>query len=792
MMGDAVIQSMGLLPDVNACAREPIQFAGAIEPHGLMLVLSTPTLEIVQASVNSLKHLSVAPEALLGMHLGDIFAQQDLDRLTGGTFKEGKRRYTGGIYSLTSEKLDSPKQFDALVHQHQGLLIVELEPHASPDDIPNDFEIYASLTDAMSDFDGPSGLADLCQGIARRIRHVTGFDRVMVYRFLEDDSGSVIAEDRRLDLVPFLGLRYPASDIPAQARRLYLLNTLRLKPDVSAERVAIIPITNPCTGTILDMSFCILRAMSPVHDEYLRNMGVSSTLSISIIKDERLWGLIACHHGKPKLVPHPVRITCEVLARVFSSSIAAAEDEDDRFRADAVRDLTQSIGVQLRGGGTQLANVQLEEGDVQRGNVQLRKDRDIAGTLNDQSEYIQAAMRADGVAFYVRGRLSLMGLTPVKKQMGQLLAWLTMNQQEHLLANRRLSSDYPEAAELANDVSGMLSVRIALGGPDFIIWFRRAIVEVINWAGNPQKPVEANAAGDRISPRRSFELWKQTVGDSSETWDAIDLQFARSIRHVVAEALLLQMNEETGRLNVELSRSNIELDAFAYAAGHDLQEPLRMIRTYTQLLLRDRNQEFAPVTREFLSIIESNAGRMGDLITSLLTYSEVGGTEKRERRPVNSEDALRLAMMNLYEQVRESGASVTHDTLPIIGAGQDHMVQVLQNLISNAIKYGRVDERPRIHLSAVRQGNEWCFSVRDNGQGFAPKYAELIFGAFKRLHGRDVPGSGIGLATCKRIVELNGGRIWAESGGTDGGATFFFTTPCWEGDAGWKDGAGVG
>jgi chemotaxis family two-component system sensor kinase Cph1 len=707
-----------------------------------------PDLEIVQVSANTLAHVGLAPEALLGRHLGDLFAPADAAQLSAGTFKAGKRRYRSGISSLLG-----PKRFDAMAHKQENLLIIELEPQPNSAEMGAGFEVYSALTDALTEFDGFSGLSDLCQRIATRIRHVTGFDRVMVYRLLEDDSGSVIAEDRRADLTPFLGLRYPASDIPAQARRLYLLNTLRLKPDVNAPRSPIIPPLNPRTGLALDMSFCILRAMSPVHDEYLRNMGVSSSLSISILVEERLWGLIACHHGQPKLVPQPVRVTCEVLARVFSSSIAAAEEEDKRFRVSAVLNLIQSIS------------------------DRLRSSQDLAGTLHEQGEHIKSAMRSDGVAFYIRGKLTLAGTTAPADQVNLLLNWLTTHQQVHILATQRLASDYPEAGTLTRESSGILSKRIALGGPDFVIWFRSGIVKTINWGGNPEKPVEAAASGERISPRRSFDLWKQTVGDSTEPWDETDRQFARSLRHVVSEALLLQLNEEARRLNIELSRSNIELDSFAYAASHDLQEPLRTIRAYTQLILRNATQDFAPRTREFLSIIESNASRMGNLLTSLLSYSELGGKDKAERKPVNTEGVLSWALTNLHEQVEESGATVTHDALPVIQADPDHMLQLLQNLISNAIKYRRSNNALRIHLSAALQGNEWHFSIRDNGQGFAPQYAELIFQAFKRLHGREVAGSGIGLATCKRIVELHGGRIWAESGGQNCGATFHFTAP---------------
>lgn len=736
------------LPDLTTCDREPIHTPGAIEPHGGLLVVGDTDLVIQQVSANTMGLFGIAPEALPGMHLQDFLAQADVQRLTSGTLSDGKRRYVGGIRIRSSQAL-----FDGLAHRHRRLLIIELEPSFTPSETLANFEIYSSLTDAMAELDGPQRLTELCGRIATRIRYLTDFDRVMVYRFLQDDSGSVIAEARREDLVPYLGLRYPASDIPAQARRLYLLNTLRLKPDVNAGRVALVPAVNPSTGTALDMTFCILRAMSPIHDEYLRNMGVTASMSISIIRDDRLWGLIACHHGQPKLVPHPMRITCEVLARVFSSHIAAAEEEDQRTRVAATRSLTNHI------------------------TERLRKERDLAGTLADEEEAIRKAIGAAGAAICVGGKISLTGQAPDAEQVSALLAWLSVNQQEQLFATERLTDHYPTAQEFSHRLSGLLSARIAFGSHDFILLFRPAVIQVIDWAGNPGKPVEQTEAGKRISPRLSFELWKQTVQDSSEPWDETDREFALSLRQVIAEALLLESNEEILRLNAEMSRSNIELDAFAYSASHDLQEPVRMIRSYAQLLARRAGPNLPAETRELISVIENSATRMGGLITALLSYSQLGGAERRETKPLSLEDVLRWVMTDLSEAVRESKGTFTHDTLPVVIGNHDQMVQLLQNLISNAIKYRRPNESLHVHVSAELQEGFWLLSVRDNGQGFDPMQSEVIFGAFKRLHGREIPGSGIGLATCKRIVELHGGGIWAESAGKDRGATFRFTLP---------------
>ena len=741
-------QSESSKPDLSSCEREPVHIPGAIEPHGALLVVREPSLVILQASANTLPLLGIASTALLGMPLTDVLTNGDVHRLTSGTLAQGRRRYVATVHAVGKDTC-----FDGLVHRQQGLLIIELEPCSTRATALPHGETNASLTDAIGEFDGPLSLSELCRRVAISIRRVTGFDRVVVYRFLEDDSGSVIAEERREDLVPYLGLRYPASDIPAQARRLYALNTLRLKPDVNAQRAPLIPAVNPLTGTTLDMTYCVLRAMSPVHDEYLRNMGVTASMSISIMKAGKLWGLIACHHGGPKLVPHPIRITCEVLARVFSSHIAAAEEEDKRSRGEDVRGLINQISARLR-------------------------DRHgVVTVLNEEGDLIMAAARAQGSAFCVHGHFALFGLTPARKEVQALMSWLTANPRGQLFSAERLAREYVRAEEFNDVASGLLSAQIAPGGSDFILWFRPPVVRVIEWAGNPAKPVEETAAGARISPRLSFEKWKQSVADSSEPWDDTDREFASVLRQVVAETLLLEVNQEVVHLNLELARSNIELNSFAYAVSHDLQEPVRTIRSFAQLLARLAGSNLPPESRDLITTIENSATRMENLIRALLSYSQLGGNERQKRKPVDLEGILRSVLMNLDQSVRSSGTKVTHDLLPEVSSYPDHMTQLLQNLISNSITYRRPEEPPRIHLSAYMDGNWWHFFVRDNGEGFELGQAQQIFEPFKRLHGHEVPGSGIGLATCKRIVEHHGGRIWAESEGKGRGATFWFTLP---------------
>lgn len=738
-------------PDLSTCEREPIHIPGAIEPNGALLVVQEPELVIVQASANTRDLLGVTTESLLGTPLSNVFEEGSFRALVQRVIPhdlEGKRRYLSRI-----EVQGSSTTFDASIHRLDGLLVVELEPVSNASSLQQTEDLHATLSDIFVDLGRPLTTRELCARAAKHVKHLTGFDRVMVYRFFDDGTGAVIAEERRDDLTPYLGLRYPASDIPAQARRLYLLNTLRLKPDVNAARVSIVPPVNPVTGQPLDMSHCVLRAMSPVHDEYLRNMGVTASMSVSIIKDEQLWGLIACHHTSKKLVPHSIRMTCEAFARVFSVLIARSEAESSR-----------SLPATLR---------QFHEGLERR----LRESLDVQHALAEERDHIVSAINAHGGALFLGGNLALAGDTPSQEDVQRLLEWLGANQNEHVLSTDKLSSLYPEASNFSDTASGLLSARVALGGADFLLWFRPAVTRVVDWAGNPSKPIEETEGGRRISPRLSFERWKEIVKDKSEPWQEHERDFAVALRRAIAEVLLVQKNEQVSRLNLELERSNIELDAFAYAASHDLQEPVRTIRAYTQLLSRRAGPKLDDAARELLTVIENGAVRMGSLISALLTYGQIGGNKDREPTPVNLEETLAAVLLNLNESIRASDSSITHEPLPSVTGDPDHLMQVLQNLIANAIKYRKPQETPQVHISASLQSRMWHISVKDNGQGFRPEEAEMIFGAFKRLHGKDIPGAGIGLALCKRIVEGHGGRIWAESKGRGEGATFWFTLP---------------
>lgn len=745
-MTASTASATGGIPDPDVCSKEPIHIPGAVEPAGVLLVADEANRQIVQVSANSAQHLAQGPDALLSKTLAQLFDSVSLDRLSRQLSSLLPEHRPKRLLDINLQ--GTPASFDVTFHRRDRLLYLELERSTVEAD---QYWMYERVSNAAAELRGSTSVEDVCRRAAHVIRAFSGFDRVMVYRFLQDDSGSVIAEDKRPDLIPYLGLRYPASDIPSQARALYLKNPIRLKPDVNAPPVPMVPELNPVTGKPLDMSECILRRMSPVHDDYLRNMGVAASMSLSIVKGQRLWGLVACHHTTAKWVKQVDRIACELLTDILSSTISSKEDEqawsDYQQAAEAYASVEQS----------------------------LRSKRQPLNIVLDNASELNALFRSDGFAVVDGGQIQCVETTPTLDQVQQLVAWLTGYQHEPVLALDSLCAQYPAAATYRARVSGILSIRLTRDRGDFLLFFRPEIVTEVHWAGNPHKALQQTQDGLRLSPRRSFELWKETVVGRSRPWTSVEKQFAASLRAAVGEAQLAEQNRTIHQLNAELSRSNIELDAYAYVAGHDLQEPIRTVRAYAQLLKRTKSDQLDADANELLEFIIQGSGRMHNLVGGLLEYSRVGGVEQKKSEIVSLDDTLNWTLLNLASSLRENQANVSRAPLASVLGDPARLMQVFQNILSNALRY-RSSEPPIIDITAEERGG-WCtVHIRDNGIGFDPRFSEEIFGLFKRLHAGDVSGTGIGLATSRKIIEQHGGKMWATSE-PGKGSMFSFTLP---------------
>jgi chemotaxis family two-component system sensor kinase Cph1 len=731
--------------DLSDCDRELIQYSGAIQPHGVMLVLHEPELRVLQASANAAAVFGLPMEKLLASHAEALLGTTNTEQLRK---RLGPTKLDGAPVHLLRLDMGAKQRFHVFGHRIDGVLILELE--MAGDSAAETLDLYSELRMAISRLQATANLDDFLNLAVEQVREFTGFDRVMAYRFLEDGSGDVTAESLKPGLESYLGLRYPASDIPQPARRLFSLNWLRHLPDVCYEPIPIVPATNPLTNGPLDLSYAFTRSLSVMYTDYLKNMGVKSTLVITLLKKGELWGLISCmNHERPVHVQYETRMACEFLGHMISLLMDSKEDIGNyrhKLKLAAVLD-------------------QISEN--------MNREKDFRDGLTKHEPSILTNMDSGGAAVVAQGEVRLLGTTPTTEQILKLATWVA-TQSETVFSTDRLAAIYPPAEAFQGSAAGVMGIRLRRNEVDMILWFRPELPQTVSWAGNPEKPVEVLIEGDsvRLTPRRSFELWKQSVSGRSAVWESWELAAAGDLRRKIVE-VVLQRAEELSLLNRQLEQSNMELDSFAYTAAHDLKEPLRGINSFAGLLGSD-SARLEPRSRKHLETIQTLSRRMDGLIDSLLEYSKVGNLEL-QLVPVDLNTVVERVLQTTKARLDEAMIALRLPRpLPTASCDAQLVEEVLQNLITNAAKYN--DKAERWIEIGYQEQNPVIYFVRDNGIGIDRRHAEQVFQIFRRLHGRHEfgGGSGAGLTITRRMIQRHGGRIWFES--TPGeGSTFYFT-----------------
>lgn len=493
--------------DLTNCERELIHLAGAVQPHGALLVLDAAELRVLQASGNVARLLGVAPEALLRQPVtvlgGDLAARlAQLQR--SADLREP--------VALQCQIGPGQRRFDAAVHRlADGPLVLELEPSGgAPDgvelqDLPPEV-MATTLSAALQRFGAAPSVGVLADAVVEVVRNLTGYDRVVVYKFDPDGHGKVIAEARHPRLESLLGHHYPASDIPQRARALYLLNRVRMLVDVDAPQAPLIPELVPGAEVPLDMSLCQLRSMSPIHLQYLRNMGVTATLTASLVREGQLWGLIAAHHYSPRYLRCTVRAAADLLAEVASTRISAIENYAHAQVALMVRRLEQ-----------RLVEATSTEGEWRY--ALFRNPRTLLQPLD-----------ATGAALFCEGEVLTTGEAPSTPELRALAAWV-QEQPSHgdaPFACASVGQAHPALASLTPTASGVLAVRLSTRSPDWLMWFRKEQLQSVTWAGDPAKPMVASNPLE-LSPRRSFAAWSEIVRGTAVPWSTTEIALARGI-----------------------------------------------------------------------------------------------------------------------------------------------------------------------------------------------------------------------------------------------------------------------
>jgi len=505
------------LPGVAQCALEPIQIIGHIQPHGLLFALSEPDLIVRHVSSNVSTLLGMSPDILLGCSFETVLGTQLFETFQSQILSNEPFLAKPLYVPISGRGIE----MHAIAHRYDGALIVELElVHGTHSLEP--LELNAHIRMPVTRMEQAADILELSRLAAEEIRRLSGFDRVMVYRFDDVWNGEVIAEAVGSLPVLYLGSHFPESDIPAQARQLFLVNPSRSIADVAATPVPIIPEIGPLTGRPLDLTRSSLRSVSSIHITYLRNMNVQSSMTVSIIVNHRLWGMMACHGAVPHRLDHSTRSVCELIVQIFASQVALRID---------------NIALQSR---------LTSRRTLEKYMADIEASESIAQAESLQNPQLLDLLNADEMVSRIDGLVSSHGATVDEELLLPVIAKLQSISTRGIASSNRLSMLDPSAASYADKASGALYIGLTEGTGDYLLLLRRELVETIMWAGNPDKTVSVDEQG-RLRPRTSFAAWKETVRGRSQPWSELELENASLLREQLLrlrEAQKLHKSEE--------------------------------------------------------------------------------------------------------------------------------------------------------------------------------------------------------------------------------------------------------
>lgn len=674
--------------DLTNCDREPIHIPGRIQSFGALLAVGDDW-QIVHASANLQEMLGIGSADVVGRQLNSVLDRQavhDLrSRLQVLVSDDAVERIFAIALTGRADRL-----FDVALHRSPTAIVIEIEVHVEThqDHISN----IRPMVDRIRDADG---VDDLCQKAARVMKGLTGFDRVMVYRFDPDGSGEVVAEVKEGDLESFLGLHYPASDIPRQARELYKRNLLRIISDVDDPGIPVEPALND-RGEPLDLSLSTTRAVSPVHIEYLRNMGVGASMSVSILKRGELWGLFACHHYSARILPYSVRTAAELFGQFFAFLVDEKETDLERAEAERAKGLHDRLMMRLAEGGS------------------LSRDFDTI------TEDISRVIQFDGVVGWLDGEYFSRGSTPSREQFAGLSGFLDQRVDRKVFVTDCLSEHHPEAAAFAREAAGVLVLPVSRAPRDYIAFFREEYAQSVNWAGDPQKPYDTGPLGDRLTPRKSFELWQEVVRGRCRPWTQGDLRAAESLRLTILE-IILRITDEAVQ---ERGRSQERQELLIAELNHRVRNILNLIRS----LIAESSSEAQDI----------------DAFTQM-----VGGRIHALARAHDQITRENWSPASLYELLRtETGAYLGDGTDRVIITGPDAMIHpkafstlslVFHEMITNSVKYGALCDSSGVIEVTLCEGRGGSLTVEWRERGGPPVQAPSRKGFGTTIIERSIP-----------------------------------------------------
>jgi len=670
--------------DLNNCDNEPIHLVGRIQNHGVLLAIDKETMLINRCSENCAILFSKKASELLNTPIQNIISNNILTSIFEN-FDDNKVNFTPG--EINNQ-------------------LVDVITHTINDEYLLEFEFQSKIDDSLQ-------------------------RQLMLTEVISSDH-----------LQSWLGLNYPSTDIPVPARKLFAYNIVRIIKEVAADTVPILSKSNLNAQKDLDLSRSELRAVSPIHIEYLTNMKVGATLTLPILMGDTVWGLVSCHHYNSRHISYRDRLSCKFITQFFANQLQINKSES------LLQNIKDSSFIR-----SELINQIINSWNIPKGLLSEKY------TLNNLAN-------CTGAAIVIENKVYSIGECPTEGQVIDLIDKVRLMTTNQIYYTNELEKITPTANAYKNIASGVMIAFISKVKDDALLWFKPEENKTVFWAGKPTKNSTTDKSS-RLSPRKSFEKWQENQAGKSKPWSDIEIaaieEFRNNIIHFVN-----QKYDEIKSLNVKLRKAYVELESYSYSISHDLRAPLRGIDGFAQIIKEDYYDTLDNFGKTSIETIINSVKKMNMLIDDILAYS---GIEQKslQYQKLSIKDIIRDDINNLSKEYPKTNI-IFETTLPNIYADKIMITQLFRNLLGNAFKYASKKENPEIKIGALPEN---VFYITDNGVGFDQKQSEKIFKVFNRLHDDEFEGTGIGLAIAKRVVNRHNGEIWTES--QEGkGATFYF------------------
>lgn len=721
------------------CHEEPIHIPGYIQSFGYLIGIDAESHSITFFSKNIEDIFKIeSSEELFGKKLTD-FPEAFNSIINSDIFKSLPDFTRRDNETFFNKIFIESEQYHFSAFRNKGNIFLEFEKViVNPD---------KQITNKYDNFYIVENEQEIWDQLLNILSKIVNYDRMMVYKFMMDGSGKVVAEKTNDNLESYLGLHYPESDIPIQARELYLKKRKRIFSNVHAEPV---PLLSKMKESI-DLTYSTSRAMSPIHGQYIKNSGASSSFSVSIIIDDYLWGLVTCQNSEPKHIDLEDRVQAGIFTALASNAFSSFKSKSDlNYR------------------------LQLNE-EVLRLKAEFLKHDTLLESLTENKAELRNLLDADGLAVIADEYTITDGITPDPSAIENITKWAHGNIEDNIYLSRSFLKDYGQQLGLDERAAGVVIYFMERNKNNVLIWFRKEFDEHINWAGNPEKKIEVvNNDGEEkmmVSPRTSFKIFTEDIKGSSKRWSSRNILALQAVRDLILEALHKDYNT-IKRLNDELKKVNEELDSFSYTISHDLGTPLTVMKLNAQMLLKTLIDESEKSRNKINSIIEE-IDNMAEMMHDVLQLS----------RAKHSEIQLeKLETLQTIEKICEN-AKITFGTpkseviikaCPEVLADKTMLHQVFLNIINNAIKYSSQQEKPVVVIEGTEQGETVIYRISDNGIGIPEENKHKMFKIFNRMdNAKKFKGNGVGLSIVHRIMKRIGGNVEYES--SPEGTSFILT-----------------